>query len=102
LELEKITRESKKAENLRLELLNRTYFENTEDLDQAIQHKNKLIDFDRSSAKRTEVIDDEMDYFNTNSKWLSQNQKNMLEVNEKIILYIFLNILVFLGHIMWH
>ncbi len=102
MELEKITRESKKAENLRLELLNRTYFENTEDLDQAIQHKNKLIDFDRSSAKRTEVIDDEMDYFNTNSKWLSQNQKNMLEVNEKIILYIFLNILVFLGHIMWH
>ena len=43
MELEKITRESKKAENLRLELLNRTYFENTEDLDQAIQHKNKFI-----------------------------------------------------------
>ncbi len=81
--MEKINRTSKKAENLKADLLNRTYFENNEDLNLAIEHKNRLIDFDRSSAKRTQVIDDELDYFNTNSKWLSQNQKNMLEVIKK-------------------
>jgi hypothetical protein len=66
---------------LKAALLNRTYFESTENLKQAIEHKNRLIDFDRSSAKRTQVIDDELDYFNTNSRWLSQNQKTTLGVN---------------------
>ena len=32
------------------------------------------------SAKRTQVIDDESDYFNTNSKWLSEQQRVLLEV----------------------
>ncbi len=32
------------------------------------------------SAKRTQVIDDESDYFNTNSKWLSEHQRLLLEV----------------------
>ena len=54
--------------------------EDDENFKKAIQHKNKLIDFDRTSAKRTQVIDDESDYFNTNSKWLSQKQRSTLEV----------------------
>ena len=49
-------------------------------LQQAIEHKNKLIDYDRTSAKRTQVIDDESDYFNINSKWLNQQQRVLLEV----------------------
>jgi len=46
----------------------------------AIEHKDKLLDFDRTSAKRTQVIDDESDYFNTNSKWLNSEQREKLEV----------------------
>lgn len=96
-EFEKISRGSNKGEQLKADLLSRGWkgFDFiTEDLKllnldanadndslrKAIEHKNKLIDFDRTSAKRTQVIDDQSDYFNTNSKWLSQKQKEMLQV----------------------
>lgn len=32
-------------------------------LDKALRHRNKLLEFDRNSSKRTEVIDDETDYY---------------------------------------
>lgn len=50
-------------------------------LQKAIAHKDKLIDYNNTAAKRTQVIDDESDYFNTNSKWLSQEQREKLEVS---------------------
>ena len=35
--------------------------------------KNKLLEYDRTSEKRTKVIDDESDYFAVDSdKWLTQ------------------------------
>ena len=34
-----------------------------EALQRAIDHKNRLLDYDRQSARRTEVIDDETDYY---------------------------------------
>ena len=118
-EREKINRGSNKGEQLKAELLGRVWkgFDSIsnnlnslkldvkfddEKLKQAVAHKEKLIDYDRTrwifknsfklkkyflilnpkfqSAKRTQVIDDESDYFNTNSKWLSEQQRILLEV----------------------
>lgn len=96
-ELEKIRSGSNKGNHLRDELMKKTWsspsfndrgasgasddmnFDMTK-LQRAIDHKNKLLDYDRTSAKRTQVIDDESDYFNTNSKWLNSNQRDLLEV----------------------
>jgi hypothetical protein len=68
------------SENLAPGLENIRLSNDDEKVKKAIEHKNKLIDFDRTSAKRTQVIDDESDYFSTNSKWLSQKQKVLLDV----------------------
>lgn len=96
--MEKISRGSNKGQKLKEDLLSRNWNtmeqkeqnfsgqmsqKDEENLRKAVEHKNKLIDYDRTSAKRTQVIDDESDYFNTNSKWLSQQQKAQLENKEK-------------------
>ncbi|XP_060074241.1 activating signal cointegrator 1-like isoform X2 [Ylistrum balloti] len=48
-------------------------------LEKAIQHKNKLLDYDKTSVQRTKVIDDESDYFSTDSnQWLSKKQREAL------------------------
>ncbi|XP_066952695.1 activating signal cointegrator 1 [Macrobrachium rosenbergii] len=54
-----------------------------EGLRKAVEHKNKLLEFDRTSEKRTKVYDDESDYFSTGSRWLSQEQKAKLEKREE-------------------
>ena len=37
----------------------------------AVDNKNRLLDYQANSAKRTQIIDDESDYFNVdNNKWL--------------------------------
>eukprot|EP00013_Stygamoeba_regulata_P024159 CAMPEP_0177661780 /NCGR_PEP_ID=MMETSP0447-20121125/18893_1 /TAXON_ID=0 /ORGANISM="Stygamoeba regulata, Strain BSH-02190019" /LENGTH=241 /DNA_ID=CAMNT_0019167209 /DNA_START=209 /DNA_END=931 /DNA_ORIENTATION=+ len=42
----------------------------------AIEHKNKLIDYERSSARRTVVYDDSNDYWSTQSDvWLSEDDR---------------------------
>jgi len=41
-----------------------------------------LFYFD-SSAKRTQVIDDAADYFDSNNKWLSKKQRDKLERLQK-------------------
>jgi hypothetical protein len=101
-EMEKINRGSNKGEQLKKELLSRSWkgfdaiseslsslesMKISTDVDpdklrQAIEHKNKLIEYDRTSAKRTQVIDDESDYFSTNSKWVTSKQKALLDVKE--------------------
>ncbi len=35
--------------------------------EKAREHKDKLIQYDRTTAKRTKVIDDQTDYFNVDS-----------------------------------
>ncbi|KAK3746751.1 hypothetical protein QZH41_003564 [Actinostola sp. cb2023] len=53
----------------------------------AVEHKNKLLEFDKSSARRTRVIDDECDYFSTNSsKWLSEKERGTLKHKEQELL----------------
>ena len=54
-----------------------------EGLQKAIEHKNKLLEFDKTSEKRTKVYDDENDYFSTNSRWLSHDQRLKLEKREE-------------------
>ncbi|KAL4121593.1 hypothetical protein QTP88_014078 [Uroleucon formosanum] len=49
----------------------------------ALEHRNKLLEFDRTSAKRTNVIDDQMDYYSVNSGWLSSKQRKQLQKKEE-------------------
>ncbi|CAL4061152.1 unnamed protein product [Meganyctiphanes norvegica] len=55
----------------------------SESLQKAIDHKNKLLEFDKTSEKRTKVYDDESDYFSTNSKWLSESDREKLQKREE-------------------
>ncbi|XP_030043955.1 activating signal cointegrator 1 isoform X2 [Microcaecilia unicolor] len=53
-------------------------------LEKAMQHKDKLLEFDRTSVRRTQVIDDESDYFATDSnQWLSKPEREALRKKEK-------------------
>lgn len=55
----------------------------SDSLQRAIDHKNKLLEFDKTSEKRTKVYDDESDYFSTNSKWLSETDREKLQKREE-------------------
>lgn len=49
-------------------------------IENATEHKNKLLEFERTSEKRTIVIDDEMDYFDlTRENWLSNEKRQELK-----------------------
>ncbi|XP_067327416.1 activating signal cointegrator 1 [Anolis sagrei] len=53
-------------------------------LEKAVKHKDKLLEYDRTSVRRTQVIDDESDYFATDSnQWLSKQEREALEKREK-------------------
>ena len=55
------------------------------ELEEAIQHKNKILSFEIDSAKRTEVYDDEKDYFsNKTSAWLTKEEKFDSEQREEL------------------
>ena len=46
------------------------------EVDEAMLHKERLLKFDRESAKRTAVFDDQADYFqNSTSTWLTDNEQ---------------------------
>lgn len=51
--------------------------------EEAIAMRNRLIDYDRMSEKRTTVIDDESDYFRTNSVWLTDVERTKLQKLEE-------------------
>ncbi|KAA0202439.1 hypothetical protein HAZT_HAZT001402 [Hyalella azteca] len=53
-----------------------------EDIQKAVEHKNKLLEYDRTSEKRTKVYDDECDYFNSNSRWLSKGDREKMQALE--------------------
>ncbi|NXO29102.1 TRIP4 protein, partial [Cisticola juncidis] len=53
-------------------------------LEKAVKHKDKLLEFDRTSVRRTQVIDDESDYFSTDSnQWLSKQERELLQKREQ-------------------
>lgn len=82
---------SKKGQRLRDQLMSRSQFTSgnlqdsnsvaeEENLKKAIEHKEKLLEFDKNSVKRTRVIDDENDYFTTTgNKWLNDEEKKLLQ-----------------------
>lgn len=46
-----------------------------EALKKALEQRDRLLEYDRNSEKRTTVIDDELDYFEENSVWHSDEQR---------------------------
>ncbi|XP_062868859.1 activating signal cointegrator 1 isoform X2 [Trichomycterus rosablanca] len=53
-------------------------------LEKAIQHKDKLLEYDKNSVRRTQVLDDESDYFATDSnQWLSPAERQALRKKEE-------------------
>ncbi|KAF7667908.1 hypothetical protein LDENG_00041600, partial [Lucifuga dentata] len=92
-EQEILQRGSNKSEKLRKKLMGevgeRDYLPHQEalisaGLEKAVQHKDKLLEYDRNSVKRTQVLDDESDYFATDSnQWLSPNERDKLRIKEE-------------------
>ena len=79
-EREILERGSRKSECLRCQLLD----QESPGLKAAQEHKNRLLDYDRSAAKRTQVIDDELDYFATDTNtWLSPGERERLREREQ-------------------
>ncbi|XP_042342575.1 activating signal cointegrator 1 [Plectropomus leopardus] len=92
-EQEILQRDSNKSQKLRKKLMGdggeRDYLPHQEakmkaGLEKAVQHKDKLLEYDRNSVRRTQVLDDESDYFATDSnQWLSPNEREKLRKKEE-------------------
>ncbi|KAM9183200.1 activating signal cointegrator 1 [Dugong dugon] len=53
-------------------------------LEKAVKHKDKLLEFDKTSVRRTQVIDDESDYFASDSnQWLSKIERETLQKRQE-------------------
>jgi hypothetical protein len=50
--------------------------------EKARSHKDKLLEFDKSSVRRTKVIDDESDYFSSHNQWQSEKERETLKQRE--------------------
>ncbi|KPJ03219.1 Activating signal cointegrator 1 [Papilio xuthus] len=44
----------------------------------AVSHRNRLLEYDRTSERRTRVTDDDSDYFSASSVWLSAAERDKL------------------------
>ncbi|XP_008302887.1 activating signal cointegrator 1 [Stegastes partitus] len=91
-EQEILLRDSNKSQKLRKKLMGdgeREYLPRQEakmkaGLEKALQHKDKLLEFDKNSVRRTQVLDDESDYFATDSnQWLSPSEREKLKKKEE-------------------
>ncbi|XP_075432105.1 activating signal cointegrator 1 isoform X2 [Ascaphus truei] len=55
-----------------------------EGLEKARQHRDRLLEYDKTSVRRTHVIDDESDYFATDSnQWLSPVERESVRRKEE-------------------
>lgn len=70
-----INSQTKKGDNLKKSLLDT---KRPKGLDEAMAQRNRLLEFDKNSERRTTVIDDESDYFKSNSVWLSEVERKKL------------------------
>ncbi|CAL1683020.1 unnamed protein product [Lasius platythorax] len=70
---------TKQADNLYNKLMERKPNKGFED---SLKQRDKLLEFDRNSARRTKVIDDESDYYQSNSTWLSTEEREKLRKQE--------------------
>lgn len=81
-ELRAIESSSQSGDNLKKSLMKQ---ERPKGWEEAVAMRNRLLDYDRTSEKRTTVIDDESDYFRTNSVWLSDEERAKLKkIEEKM------------------
>lgn len=76
---------SKKGDNLKKSLMQQNRPKGWEE---ALAMRNRLLEYDRTSERRTTVIDDESDYFAANSVWLSDAERKKMkqletELNDK-------------------
>lgn len=71
---------SKKGDNLKKSLLQQ---QRPKGWEEALAMRNRLLEYDRTSEKRTTVIDDESDYFKANSVWLSDEERAKLKKLEQ-------------------
>lgn len=74
-ELKVINSQTKKGDNLKKSLMDQ---KRPKGLDEAVAQRDRLLEFDRQSERRTTVIDDESDYFKSNSVWLSEDERKKL------------------------
>ncbi|XP_014472174.1 PREDICTED: activating signal cointegrator 1 isoform X2 [Dinoponera quadriceps] len=51
-------------------------------LEDSLKQRDKLLEYDRNSARRTKVIDDQSDYYQSNSAWLSVSEREKLQKQE--------------------
>ena len=58
----------------------------SEDFWRAVEHKNRLLDYDRRSARRTEVIDDQTDYYKGICEEKIREQRHGSRINRKFTL----------------
>lgn len=75
-ELKLIKSQTKKGENLKKTLL--ADKKAAKGLEDAVAQRDRLLDYDKNSERRTTVIDDESDYFKSNSVWLNEEEKKRL------------------------
>ncbi|XP_043677103.1 activating signal cointegrator 1 [Vespula pensylvanica] len=73
---------TKQADDLYNKLMDR---KPNKGLEESIKQRDKLLEYDRNSARRTKVIDDESDYFQTNSTWLTSAERERLRKREEEI-----------------
>ncbi|XP_040269700.1 activating signal cointegrator 1 [Bufo bufo] len=70
--------------SLKMDLLPHQETRLKEGLERATQHRDKLLEYDKTSVRRTHVIDDESDYFSADSnQWLSQAEREVLRKKER-------------------
>lgn len=92
-EQEILQRDSNKSQKLRKKLMGdlgeRDFLPHQEavmkaGLEKATKHKDKLLEYDRTSVRRTQVLDDESDYFASDSnQWLSPGEREKLRKKEE-------------------
>ncbi|CAK9296253.1 unnamed protein product [Gordionus sp. m RMFG-2023] len=84
-EQEILNRCSKASDKLLNKLMNQKC-ELTQTLEKAIENKNRLLNYDKTSAERTLVIDDQSDYFALeHNSWLSPIQRKIKQEREKLL-----------------
>lgn len=69
---------SRQADNLYNQLMDKK----PKGYEESVKQRNRLLEFDRNSAQRTKVIDDESDYYQSNSVWLSKSEREKLKKRE--------------------
>lgn len=75
-EVKMIESSSKKGDNLKKSLMEQ---QRPKGWEEALAQRNRLLEYDRTSEKRTAVIDDQSDYFKQNSVWLSDSERKKLQ-----------------------